>query len=152
MIILASSNQDILDIWNAALSGSFQISMASSLNDLNGRLVISNPVNVVFDRKLAGNELTASIQEIRKANSQAKIVLLSAPGHPPSDREELTLLKAGVRGFCSTEMDAEMIRKVLDAVEKGQFWVRRSLIPILIEELSKQAKGAIDVSSPPLHP
>lgn len=152
MVILASSNQNILDTWNSALSDSCQIFMASSLNELNGNLENLNPVSVVFDRKLAGNGLTESIQQIRKANSQTKIVLLSDPGHQHSDVEELTLLKAGVRGFCSTDMDSNMIRKVLDAVEKGQVWVRRSFIPTLIEELSKQAKGAIDVSSPPLRP
>lgn len=152
MIILASGNLNILNTWNSALIASNHIRVASSMKELNRKLKISNPVSVVFDRKLAGNGLTKSIQKIRKANSQAKIILLSDPGYQHSDQEELTLLKAGVRGFCSTDTDSDMICKVLDAVGKGQFWVRRSFIPTLIETLSKQAKGAIDVSSTPIHP
>lgn len=151
MIILVSSNPSALATWNSAVGQSRQILMDSNLHELKGKLESSSPVSVVFDRKISGNRLNDLIKQIRKASFQAKIILLSDPGHQYSDREELTLLKAGVRGFCTTDMNSALIHKVLNEVEKGQVWVRRTLIPTLIEEFSKQAKGAINVSSSARH-
>jgi DNA-binding NarL/FixJ family response regulator len=146
MIILASDNIDILSAWGDALRGSQPISVAASVEDVLSKLPASTSVCVVFDRELAQNELIQTMHQIRKVNMQTQIVLLTGPEYLPSDEEDLALLRIGIRGFCCTDMDSEMIRKVLNAVSQGQIWVRRSLIPALIEEFSKQAKGAIEVS------
>lgn len=146
MIILASSNVTVLDKWSNALRGPHQISTASNFDALNKMLMESGPACVVLDRNLSDSKLMATVQSIRKTNSAAKIVLLNEPVQPHSDQEDLAFLKAGVRGFCSTAMEPDMIRKVLDAVEQGQIWIQRRLIPSLINELSRHGAGAVDVS------
>lgn len=146
MILLASDNIDILSTWGAVLRSSHQISIAASLGELKNKLADTSPTCVAFDRNLTPEDLVETIKQIRKANSETKIVLLTEPGHQHSDQEILTLLKAGIRGFCSTDMNSDLIHKVLDAVDQGQVWVRSSFIPTLIEELSKQAKRNINVS------
>lgn len=146
MIILASDNKNTLSTWGDALRGSQPISVAASVEDLLLKLSALTPECVVFDRELASNELIQTMQQIRKNNSQTKIVLLTNAEYLPSNQEDIALLGVGVRGFCCTDMDNNMIRKVLDAVAQGQIWIRRGLIPAMIEEFSKQAKGAIDVS------
>jgi len=146
MILLASDNIDIISTWGAVLRDSHKISMAASLGELQNKLVAAAPDCVVFDRNLAPENLPETIKQIRKANSETRIVLLTEPGHQHSDQEILTLLKAGIRGFCSTDMDSDLIHKVLDAVDQGQIWVRSSFIPTLIEELSKQTKHNINIS------
>lgn len=146
MIILASSNAAILDKWNNALRGSHQTSTASNFDSLNKTLADSGPACVVLDRDLPGRKLTETVQAIRKANPATKIVLLNDPALPHSDQEALAFLKAGVRGFCSTTMEPDMICKVLDAVEQGQIWIQRRLIPSLINELSRHGPGTVDVS------
>lgn len=145
MIILASDNIDTLTAWGSVLRNAYQISVAASLGELLNKLGATSPDCVAFDRKLATGELVETVKQIRKANTETKIVLLTEPGYPYSDQEDLTLLKAGIRGFCSTDMEPECILKVLDSVNQGQVWVRSSFIPMLIEELSKQARVAIDV-------
>lgn len=146
MIILASDNIDILSTWGMVLRGKHQISVAASMGELKSKLSGASPDCVAFDRNLAPDELVDAIKQIRKANAETKIVLLTDQGYQHSDQEDLALLRAGIRGFCSTDMTPEMIHKVLDAVDQGQVWVRSSFIPILIEELSKQAKHNINVS------
>ncbi len=116
------------------------------MGELKSKLSGASPDCVAFDRNLAPDELVDAIKQIRKANAETKIVLLTDQGYQHSDQEDLALLRAGIRGFCSTDMTPEMIHKVLDAVDQGQVWVRSSFIPILIEELSKQAKHNINVS------
>lgn len=146
MIILASSNVTILDKWSNALRGSHQISTASNFDALNKILADSGPACVALDRNLPGSKLIETVQSIRRTSPETKIVLLNDPALPQSDQEELAFLKAGVRGFCSTGMEPNMICKVLDAVEQGQIWVRRRLIPAIINELSKHGQGTVDVS------
>lgn len=147
MIILASDNIDTLTTWGMVLRNSYQISVAASLDELLKKLG-NIPVDcVAFDRKLATGELLEAIKRIRKASGDTRIVLLNAPGYQHSDQEDLGLLKAGIRGFCTTDMEPTLILKVLDAVTQGQVWVRSSFVPILIDELSKQSRVAVDTPS-----
>lgn len=146
MVILASHNNHILDAWGDALREVRTISIASTYDALKAMLANVGPACVALDRKLPPGKLIEAVRHARELNPRARIVLLSEPDRRHSDKEDLTFLKAGVCGFCRTDMDADMIRKVLTAVEQGQVWVQRRLVPALIKELSKQAKGAIDVS------
>ncbi len=146
MIILASDNIDILSTWGAVLRGMHKISVAASLDELKNKLSGASADCVAFDRNIAPNELIEAIKQIRKTNAETKVVLLTDQGYQHSDQEDLALLRAGVRGFCSTDMSPEMIHKVLDAVDQGQVWVRSSFLPTLIEELSKQAKHNMNAS------
>lgn len=146
MIILASGNATILEKWSNALCGSHQISTASNFDALNKMLADTGTVCVALDRKLPGRKLIEAVQDIRKANPATKIVLLNDPAQPQSDQEDLAFLKAGVRGFCSTAMEPNMICKVLDAVEQGQIWIQRRLVPSLLNELSRHGMGTVDVS------
>lgn len=144
MIILASDDIDILTTWGTALRNAYPISLAASLSELLNKLATTSPDCVAFDRNLVQGELQETIRQIRKINTEAKILLLTNPGYPHSDQEDLNLLKAGIRGFCTTDMNSEQILKVMSAVNQGQIWIRNNLIPLLIEELSKQSKVAID--------
>lgn len=144
MILLASDNIDILGKWGAMLRNSHQISVAASLDELKNKLAHSSPDCVAFDHALAPENLLEAVKQIHRANRQAKIVLLTEPGLQHSDQEILTLLKAGIRGFCTYDTNADIISKVMDALEQGQVWVRSSFIPILIEELSKRTKHNIN--------
>lgn len=145
MIILASGNITTLDTWNNALRDSKKILVATNFDTLTKMLPNTAQVCVVLDRNIFPGKPIKAVQQIHKLNSQARIVLVSSPEYPRSDQEDLALLKAGIRGFCLTDMDSRMISKVLDAVEQGQIWIQRRLIPPLISELSKQAKGAINI-------
>lgn len=144
MIILASDNIDILTAWGTALRNAYPISIAASVEELLRKLTETSPDCVLLDRNIAPEEFQETIKQIRKANAETRILLLTSPGHPNSDQEDLNLLKAGIRGFCTTDMDSVQILKVMAAVNQGQIWIRNNLIPLLIEELSKQSKVAID--------
>lgn len=145
MIILASDNIDTLARWGTALRDSNQITVTSSLPELLSKLAVTSPDCVAFDRNLAPGELPETIKRIHHANPETKILLLTSPGYQHSDQEDLNLLKAGIRGFCTTDMDSKLILKVMDAVGQGQVWIRNSIIPMLIEELSKQSRVDMDI-------
>jgi two-component system nitrate/nitrite response regulator NarL len=47
-----------------------------------------------------------------------------------------------VRGVCSPEMDRETLLKVVSTVLAGELWIRRSLVPKLLDSVASEAVGA----------
>lgn len=45
-----------------------------------------------------------------------------------SDREKVDLMKIGVKGFFSIDMDSENLEKALSSIKKGEMWVPRKLV------------------------
>jgi two-component system NarL family response regulator len=50
---------------------------------------------------------------------------------------EWELLKAGVRGCCRSDSDPKFLKQVIEAVQQGELWIRRTLTCRLIDELGK---------------
>jgi two-component system NarL family response regulator len=48
---------------------------------------------------------------------------------------ELSLFKSGVRGYCRNDIDPQLLKRVVVAVELGELWIRRSLMARLVDEL-----------------
>jgi two-component system NarL family response regulator len=48
---------------------------------------------------------------------------------------EVELFKAGVRGYCRIDIDPELLKRVVVAVQLGELWIRRSLMARLLDEL-----------------
>jgi DNA-binding NarL/FixJ family response regulator len=74
-----------------------------------------------------------------------KIIVL---GRGVPEEMELRMFFAGARGFCSVDMDIGKIANVLEAVDCGQLWMRRSIISRLLDEV--QANTFPDPVAAPL--
>ncbi|UCH94277.1 MAG: response regulator [Candidatus Aminicenantes bacterium] len=49
-----------------------------------------------------------------------------------SEEEKINLIKFGVKGFCSIDMDSETLRKALTLIKKGEMWASRRLISLAV--------------------
>jgi two-component system nitrate/nitrite response regulator NarL len=90
------------------------------------------PDVLLFDLSLFRPEGVEALPALLKLSPTTRVVLLT--GHA-NDREGITALKAGVRGYCHREIASSLVGKVLDVVLKGDVWVGRMLVPRLMEEL-----------------
>jgi DNA-binding NarL/FixJ family response regulator len=79
---------------------------------------------------LGGVEGTPSIQRLSPVTS---IILMTSTSN---DREGLAALKAGARGYCSLDMDPQLLKKAVSCVVKGEIWVARNVFAPLLEELT----------------
>jgi two-component system NarL family response regulator len=66
-------------------------------------------------------------------NPATSMVVLSGP---ISEETELDLFKAGVRGYCRNDIDPQLLKRVVVAIELGELWIRRSLMRRLLDELT----------------
>lgn len=134
-LILASSNKDRLASWEKALSDfvstSFIIDRLDTLKDDVARI---KPQVLLLDFDLLGLEGSNNVASLRRLCAEAKTIILSGA---ISEDMEWELLKAGIRGCCPNDAKPEFLKQVVEAVQDGELWVRRTLTCRLIDELGK---------------
>jgi DNA-binding NarL/FixJ family response regulator len=53
----------------------------------------------------------------------------------PDEREGVAALKAGAWGYSDRDIAPGLLTKALDAIQRGELWIGRKLISLLLEEL-----------------
>ena len=128
MIVLASSNADVLRRWTSgvpagAVLAHDQLELARTLG---GRA----PHLALLDLDLAGLGAAPGAADLIARHPDSRVVALS---RTPSEDEGLDLLRAGARGYCNLYIDPRLLGKVVTAVHSGEVWVGRRLVDRLVE-------------------
>jgi two-component system NarL family response regulator len=130
-IIIASSRQNRLSSWKAGLDGFVNtVLVVDKLTTLNNEVIKLRPKVLLLDFDLIGSN---SFLGLRNICAGTKTIVIGAI----SEEMEWELLKAGVRGCCRSDSDPKFIRQVVEAVQQGELWIRRTLTCRLIDELGK---------------
>ena len=132
LILLASSNKEILLRWEQGLFGFSPMYFSHNFVSLTEKLVKLKPNILLLDYELPGLENQQSILELISLRREIKIVVFSPK---LSDEIEWRLFKAGVRGCCQNNMQAEQIQRVINVVLQGELWIRRTLTNQILNEL-----------------
>ena len=133
LVLIASGLSGLRKRWRQALDGAFALHEVTDRSSLERSLTNRRPVALLLDLdlpELGGIRGVAAIQRLRPAT---RLVLLT---HRPDEREGITALKAGARGYCDRDIDPGLLKKALAVVQQGEVWVGRKLIPHLLEELT----------------
>jgi len=117
------------------------------LSHLKGCLGRHTPQVLLLDLEFPGlGNAAAAIRKLRPSSPATKWVVL---GQPASDDQEISLFAAGVRGVCADDVDAKTLRRVVTAVRQGEPWIRRILVPRLLDQLNARVSNeAIRFSEP----
>ena len=133
LVLIASGLAGLRKRWRQALDRAFALHEVTDRSSLERSLTNRRPVALLLDLdlpELGGIRGVAAIQRLRPAT---RLVLLT---HRPDEREGITALKAGARGYCDRDIDPGLLGKALAVVQQGEVWVGRKLIPHLLEELT----------------
>ena len=134
MILLASSNKEILLRWEQGLSGFPATYIAHSLMSLTEKIVKLEPEVLFLDYELTGLKNQQSILELVNSRKETKIVIFS-PELP--DEIEWKLFKMGIKGCCLNTIQPEQIKRIVNVVLQGELWIRRTLTNQILNELVK---------------
>lgn len=139
-LILASSCQNKLASWKQGLSG-FNIttlikdsSSSNRLETLRDEVAKIKPKVLLLDIDLLGSDGSFGLATLRRLCADTKIIILTGD---ISEELEWELLKAGMRGCCRNDIEPKLLKQIVEAVKKGELWIRRSLTGRLIDELGK---------------
>ena len=137
MILIASSSSDMLACWEQGLHGFDVILTARGVDSLTEGLLRLVPQILMLDFGLPGLDGVRGVAALRKANPATKIVVLTGV---VSDETELALFKAGAQGCCGSDIDSQLLKRIVVAVRQGELWIRRSITPRLLNELGAQLR------------
>jgi len=132
VIIIASPCHDMGFRWERALRGFCAIQVCTQADALRARMLAERPQSVLLDLELPGIGSPKAVTQLRNLSPATSIVALS---DPMSDIDEVELFQAGVRGCCRRDIDPELLKRVVVAVQIGELWIRRSLMPRLLDGL-----------------
>jgi DNA-binding NarL/FixJ family response regulator len=140
MILIACSSDELLARWEQALQGIAAVRTVREMDSLGLGLERTGPQVLLLDIDSPGFSDSDTVFRLRTWNPTIRIVVLSGP---ISDDMELALFKAGARGCCRRDIDPQLLKRVVLAVQIGELWIRRSLTPRLLDELGASLHSAI---------
>ncbi|HBV21929.1 MAG TPA: response regulator transcription factor [Nitrosomonas sp.] len=132
LILLASSNTELLVRWEESVFGLSSTCIINNPKNFKDRLIKANPDILLLDYEFLGHNLQKDILDITILIPKIKIIIFSPA---IADNEEWTLFKCGVKGCCHYDMNSEQINYTINAIRKGELWIRRSLTSYMLQEL-----------------
>ena len=143
MILIASALPEILMNWEHALDGMAGILTVRQFESLKAGLARIGPRVLLLDLELPGLDSSRGIAALRGISSTTKIIVFS---QTPSDEMEVALFKLGIRGCAPLDTEPQMLKRIVVAIEQGELWIRRSIMPRLLDDLAarlNQESGSV---------
>jgi DNA-binding NarL/FixJ family response regulator len=116
------------------LNGAYTIHDVSEWESLDRTVSALDPSVVLFDVALLKASGISDLSILRRVSKRTRIIVLSPS---PRDDEAIASLKAGARGYCAGDLDANQLRKAVDCVRDGEIWAARRLIPIIVDDFAR---------------
>jgi len=139
VIVLASPSSETLSRWEWALQAFGPLRTIDKADAVRACLLRERPQILLLDLDLPGIDSPKSVAHLRNLSPATSIIVLS---RPIPEQTELELFKIGVQGHCSRDIDPQLLKRVVVAVRLGELWIRRSLMPRLLDELGVRFQGA----------
>jgi DNA-binding NarL/FixJ family response regulator len=130
-VLIASAN-GLRKRWRQAMRAPVAIREVSDCSALEQSLASECPSVLLLDLELPGLGGISEVIRIRRLRPTARIVVLTGC---PDGRECVAAFKAGAWGYSDRDIAPSLLTKALDAIQKGEIWIGRKLIPFLLEEL-----------------
>jgi DNA-binding NarL/FixJ family response regulator len=136
VILIASASQPSLTTWKQGLPALSSVLAVTEMDSLSEAMVRIRPHILLIDLDLPELGGTEGIARLWRRHSATRIIVFSAA---LSDDAELALFLSGVRGCCQRDIDSQLLKRVVVAVQEGELWIRRTLTHRLLDELVARA-------------
>ncbi|MDB5763415.1 MAG: DNA-binding response regulator [Herminiimonas sp.] len=131
MILVATASHETFVWCKLGLQNFSPVLSVAETDSLMAGYARLKPKILIVDLGLPGLTGTRGIGRLKLIHSAAKIIVLCAE---PSDEVELSLFNAGVSGCSRIDMDPRHLERIVAAVDRGELWIRRALLPRLLGE------------------
>lgn len=136
LIMIASADRNLGAKWLRALQKQFAVHVVTDGKLLEYAISSLKPVILILDHSLlpllpGSDGLSERLR--RLTNATRTIIIISSH---MNEKEGVSLLKAGARGYCTDDQEPQIISKAVNAVLSGEVWVGRKVIQLLLDELA----------------
>jgi len=133
VVLIASPISGVRGQWTQGLQEKYPLYEAVERSSLERSMSTLKPAILLLDLALPGLGGVDGVPAVQRLSPPTSIILMTST---PNDREGFSALKAGARGYCSLDMDPNLLRKAVSVVVKGEIWVARNVFAPLLEELT----------------
>ena len=138
-ILLVTRDADVASRCRRAVSAEHQLEVVDAAAHIVAKLRTLAPVVLILDSEALTPPIDHEVARIVGMVGSARVIVMTPVF---SEEEELSLLKAGVKGCCRRGIDPESLQQVLNVANSGGVWVTRTLVPRLVSELRRYAQAA----------
>ena len=131
-LVVASALTECRRRWIQRLQEGFTVCEVAERRALERIMVSLRPEVLIVDLDLPGLRRVRGLRMVQTLSPSTKILSLC---ETPVDSEGMLALKAGARGYCARAIEPEHLRKAVSAIQQGEIWAPRKLVPGLIAEL-----------------
>jgi DNA-binding NarL/FixJ family response regulator len=143
MILLAGATTHVLSDWEQALDGFSGVLVVRRFDTLNETLRRLAPGVLLLDMDLPGLDGIRGVAVLRKTNPSARMVVFT---NVVSDELEIALFKLGIRGCAHRGIEPRLLKRILAAIEEGELWIRRAIMPRLLDEMAARPRNESSAS------
>lgn len=138
-ILLVTRDADVASRCRRAVSAEHHLEVVDAAVHIATKLRTLAPAVVILDSETLAVPIDREVARIVGVVGGARVIVMT----PVFDEEEeISLLKAGVKGCCRRGIDPESLQQVLSVTNSGGVWVTRTLVPRLVSELRRYAQAA----------
>ena len=138
-ILLVTRDADVASRCRRAVSAEHHLEVVDAAVHIATKLHPLAPAVVILDSETLAVPIDREVARIVGVVGGARVIVMT----PVFDEEEeISLLKAGVKGCCRRGIDPESLQQVLSVTNSGGVWVTRTLVPRLVSELRRYAQAA----------
>jgi DNA-binding NarL/FixJ family response regulator len=131
-LVVASALTESRRRWGQRLREGLAVCEVTERRALERIMVNLKPDVLVVDLDLPGLRRLRGLEVIQRLSPSTKILALC---ETPAESEGVLALKSGARGYCTRTIEPEHLKKAVTAIQQGEIWATRKLVPGLIAEL-----------------
>ncbi len=132
-LVIASVVVESRRRWAHKLQETFAICEVTERRALEQVTANLRPDVLVVDLSLPQLGRVRGLPHIQRLSPSTKMLALT---DATAENEGIAALKAGAKGYCSRAIDPAHLKKAVQALQNGEIWVQRKLIPGLVSEMT----------------
>ena len=126
----ATPSSSLRKRWQEGLRGSYPVHEVT--NQIRLRHVLSEykPAILLLDSDVIRHRGIRQVTSLVQASSATRVIYFTDDS---DDYEAIAVLKSGAAGYCLKELTAASLKKVIEAVKRGEIWAERRLLSLFIK-------------------
>lgn len=140
LVLIASPASNLRKRWRHALERDLPVDEVGDFLSLHWSLQQQRPSVLLLDLDLSSSLHNGGLACLHERSPGTKIVLFTKT---PRLKEALSALKSGVKGYCHRNLSPALLKKVIEAVQKNEFWLGRKLTSRVLQELTEPSEEPI---------
>jgi DNA-binding NarL/FixJ family response regulator len=132
VVVVASGSEAFFRGSEKQLGSAFATQAVGTWAGLVHAVAKFRPSVVVLD---SGLRHVSAIERLRRSTSEGSSVALLLVVSTPTDREAISALRRGARGYCGRDVAASRLKEAVGALARGEFWFSRSAANYLFHQV-----------------